>query len=292
MLTLTGDEHLAIVRKHMSDRRWSQVIRFILRGLVRPPEIAAVFSMLDTEGADDPLAREAADLLAADVAVGAGSADAQTRRRLLDRVAHEIETGERMGHRAQLLDRLAPGLSRREVRANLAQRFTTWLQAAPRGTWASVLDALAVWPADDTLLQLLWHALLSDDDDVQRTAGRVLSARFSEDDDVAQRLAELASTTRLYDRRAAATEALSLGWPNHNGLDPLIGSGAEHPDFAVQHASIAADLRRGNNTDANRTGLIRLFRQPPALLGLVQGTDGADDRALPRRSGHLRRVCG
>lgn len=116
-----------------------------------------------------------------------------------------------------------------------------------------------------TLLGLLWHALLTDDDQIQHIACRALGTRFSGDNIVADRLAELALTARLDHRRAAATEALSLGWLDHPALDALIATGREHLDFAVRHASVAADLRRGNAIEANRTILIDLVDHSPMI---------------------------
>jgi len=118
---------------------------------------------------------------------------------------------------------------------------------------------------------MLWHAMLDDNDEVHRVACRVIGAKFAGHDDVADRLVNLATTTRLPHRRAAATEALSLGWPDHPALAPLIASGREHPDFAVRHASVAADLRRGNATDANRSLLIDLLDHAPRIISWSGG---------------------
>lgn len=265
MLVRPNADQIALFREHLTDRRWSQVLRFLIRGLVRPPEIIAIFDALDQTDVHDPQRREYTDLLAADVVVGGGQADAVTRRRLLDRVIREIETGERTAHRARLIDRLVVGLSRREIRGELQTRFEGWLRAVSREMWPAVLGAAASWQADDTLLGLLWHALLNDSDQVHRVAARVLGTRFAGNTDVVERLVALADTTRLPHRRAAATEALSLGWPQHNALDSLINTGRQHPDFAVRHASIAADLRRGNINDANRTALTDLLDHSPTI---------------------------
>lgn len=271
LLTRPSDDQIVLFRDHLTDLRWSQVLRFLMRGLIRPPEIAAIFDALDATETSNPLRREATDLLAADVAIGAGHADAKTRRRLLDRIMREIEAGERDTHRAQLADRLVAGLSRKEIRSDVEQRLAAWLHGASRETWSSVLRAASTWEADDTLLGLLWHALLDDNDEVHRVACRVIGASFAGHDQVAERLSQLASTTRLPHRRAAATEALSLGWPDHPSLDALISTGREHPDFAVRHASLGADLRRGNATEANRSILIDLLDHAPSITAWSDG---------------------
>ncbi|WNV84718.1 NACHT domain-containing protein [Umezawaea sp. Da 62-37] len=265
LLTLSGDQVMQVAVDHLTDRRWSQVVRFMIRGITRPPEIVEMFARLDVGAANNPLLREATDLLAAEVAVGAGSVDAPMRRRLLERVVAVVETGEREAHRAALLDRLVTGLSRREVRGELSTRFGTWLHAYPRETWGAALRAASTWPADDVLHTVLWHALHADEDDVQRLAGRLLGTKFAGDDTVAGRLADLACITRLPGRRAAATEALSLCAPAHPALDSLIATGSSHPHFAVRHACVGADLRRGNTTEANRDALITLLDGAPQL---------------------------
>jgi hypothetical protein len=265
MLARPTHEQIRLFEDHLADGRWSQVLRFLIRGLVRPPEISAIFEALDHASTVDPLLREHANMLAADVAVGAGQADAPTRRRLLDHVIREIETGERTLHRAHLIDSLAVGLARPEIRGELMTRFEGWLRAAPREMWPAVLRAASNWEADELLLDMLWHALLTDSDEVHRVAGRVLGTAFGGDNEVAGRLAELANTTRLPYRRAAAIEALSLGWPQHEALDSLIATGRDHADFAIRHSSIAADLRRGNMTAANRSALIELLDHSPRL---------------------------
>ena len=271
LLTRSGIAQIDLFREHLTDRRWSQVLRFLLRGLTRPTEITAIFDALDNSGHDDPLTREHLNQLAADVVANAGSADAQTRRRLLDRVIREVETGERTPHQAHLIDTLVAGLARPEARAALLQRFTGWLRVVPHDSWATALAAASNWEADDQLLDVLWHALLSETDRVHRVAARVLGARFSGNDDVANRLAALAGTTRLPHRWAAATEALSIGWPNHEALDTLIATGRSHTDFAIRHAAIAADLGRGNATDDNRAALIDLLDHAPTLTTWSNG---------------------
>jgi hypothetical protein len=126
---------------------------------------------------------------------------------------------------------LVLGLSRKEIRSELERRFGDWSRGASRETWSSVLSAVSAWEADDTLLGMLWHALLDDNDGVHRVACRVIGEKFAGNDDIADHLVNLATTVRLPHRRAAATEALSIGWPDHPALDPLIESGRKHPDL-------------------------------------------------------------
>jgi hypothetical protein len=271
LLGLPSDEQIRLFCDHLTDRRWSQVLRFLVRGLARPPEIAAIFDTADEASDGDPLLREATNLLAADITVGAGQADAETRQRLLDHVIGEIETGERTAHRAQLLDRLVVGLSRREARSELEKRFGQWLRGASRETWSSVLTAASTWEPDDALLGMLWHAVLDDNDEIHRLAGRVIGTKFVGRREVADRLVQLANTTRLPHRRAAATEALALGWPRHHDLGPLIATGREHSDFAVRHASVAADLRLGNTTEVHRSLLIELLDHAPSITAWSGG---------------------
>lgn len=258
-----------LFREHVHENRWGQVLRFLVRALTRPDEIAAIFGEL--EGTAGAHRCEATTLLAADVATGAGQVDALTRRRLLARVTSEVEEGERLGHRGLLVDRLAGGLARHEINDELSQRFAGWLRGVDDSTWSSLLRAVSNWPPDDDLLRFAWHGILADDDRVQRAAARVLATSFPGDAGVAERLAALASQTWLHDRRAAATEALSLGWSNHPAVDDLISRGKEHYDFAVRHSALAADLRRGNATSANRQLLMGLLDHAPRLSSWDEG---------------------
>lgn len=268
-------EQRDLFREHVHENRWGQVLRFLIRALTRPDEIGAIFAEL--EGTAGAHRREAANLLAADVATGAGQIDALTRRRLLARVTTEVEEGERLGHRGLLVDRLADGLARHEINDELSQRFAGWLRGIDDSTWSSLLAAASNWPPDNDLLRFAWHGILADEDRVQRAAARVLAKTFAGNGDVAQRLAALASQTWLHGRRAAATEALSLGWPNHAAVDDLIRRGKEHYDFAVRHSALAADLRRGNATNANRQLLMGLLDHAP---GLSSWADGVMDLIL------------
>lgn len=271
LLASTSNEQITLFQEHVADRRWQQVLRFMLRGLARPAEIAAIFDALNAAAAGSQLLQEAVDLLAAEVAVGTGALDAPLRRRLLERATGEIETGERAMHRARLVESLVPGLARRELRTSLAERCQAWLRACDTTMWSATLRAAEAWEADSTLLEMLWHGLLSDDDEVQRTAGRVLGRSFSGDTTVAARLTHLAATTRSWGRRAAATEALSMGWPDHEALDVLIDSGRTHPHHAVRHACVAADLRRGHRSDDNRDALMQLFDHTRRLSAWTDG---------------------
>jgi hypothetical protein len=145
-----------------------------------------------------------------------------------------------------------------------------WLQASAPSTTPGALEATAEWPADQDTLSLLWHALHADDDKAQRTAARVIGTIFSSDEAVAQRLVDLAGSTMRYDRRAAAIEALSTGWPHHTALDALITSGITHPDYAVRRACVEADLHRGTGND-HRTVLIELLTSAPRYSAWADG---------------------
>jgi hypothetical protein len=256
---LPAEDQTTLIVERLTDPHWTAVVGFLIRSLVRPPEISALFDTLAERAAADPRYSEAVDLLAADIATGAGKADAPIRRRLAERVITEVEYGERHAHRARLIDKLVTGLTRRELREMLTARFGRWLSGADTLAWGAVLSAAADWGDEEALLDLLWHALHTDDDQVQRAAGQLLGRSFGGRPDVVGRIAALATRTGLPRRRAAATEALSLADPLLPALDDLIASGAGHRDYAIRHASIAADLRRGHTTDAHRDALIQLL---------------------------------
>lgn len=270
LLTLHHDVQIELIRSHAADRRWSAVLGFALRGLTRPVEVGSVFDALDQAGELDPLLREAADLLAADVAVSPGCIDALTRRKLLSRVARAIESGDRLTHRLQLLSRLTPGLSRPEARDFLLVQFAVWLESSALTSSAWALEPLVDWPAEKDTQELLWCAMHEDDGAVQRTAARLLGTLFASDDAVRQRLVVLADSTLCYARRAAAIEALSTGWPDDACLEDLIREGIEHPDYAVRRASVSADLRRKDHAD-HRGRLIELARMAPRRSAWADG---------------------
>ena len=50
LLTRPSDDQIVLFRDHLTDRRWSQVLRFLMRGLIRPPEITAIFDALTRPG--------------------------------------------------------------------------------------------------------------------------------------------------------------------------------------------------------------------------------------------------
>ena len=274
LVTRPVDEVVDCFREHLADRRWTQVLRFLIRGLIRPPEIAAVFEGLDAADANDVLLIEAVEVLAAHTAVGAGNTEGQTRHRLLERGVVAVATSERDSHRAELLDTLVTGFSRPEVAGRVRTQVSAWLRGLAPPIWPSVLDACASWEPDERLLEMVWQGLLDDDDEVQRTAANVIGTKFGGQADVAERIANLATRTRLFSRRAAAIEGLSLGWHDHPALETLIERGRSSPSFPVRRASIEADLRRGNTTDENRAAAVELLDHKPRISrwsnGLVE----------------------
>lgn len=271
LLTLPLDELARLFCEQLGSRRWSQVLRFVVRGLVRPPEIDSIFDSLNGAAAVDPLLAEATTMLAAEVAVGGANVEGATRHRLLRHAADVVETGERVRHRAAVADALTLGLSRPEVSEALEGMVATWMEALPSVAWASAIDATSNWDPDDVLFDILWHGILAEDNRVQRVAARGLSEKFRDRVDLADRIANLARTTNLFDRQAAAIEALSLGWPSDPRLDELITEGRDAMSFSVRHAAIAADLRRGNCGPANRSALISLFDGKPSLSAWCEG---------------------
>jgi NACHT domain/Ribbon-helix-helix protein, copG family/Restriction endonuclease len=261
-LLLCGEKvRRSTIIKHLDDPKWREVITLCLQRMTDRHEIQTLFEAFDGMGL---IVGEIVDQLAAAVSFASSNElDYETRERLADRVFTRIELGERIRHRLQLISQI-PDALRSPMREPTLRRIDGWIWGTRKYPNIDDFTALARWPIDQLTEQTLWTGVLSDHRSVQRVCASILGDLHARKNDLRDRLLDLALSTNLVGRRAAAIEALGRGWPSEPALDSLISDAIGSPSPELLAAAVAADLRRGNITPENRDRLLHLGELEPS----------------------------
>lgn len=256
LLLSRAEDRRATIVSQVNDPQWRETIALCLQQLNDENEVRSIFEDLDAEG---PVFGEVVDQLAAAVAFAdVNSLSAEFRESLARRVVARIETGERPAHRLQLIGRV-PDALRSPVRTSILRRLDEWLWAVRKHPMVGDYGALADWPVDELSEHALWRGILAEDSSIQRVCAAVLGdLHAGGSGELPRRLVELARTSNLVGRQAAAIDALVRGWPETAEIDELIDNAmrSRSPDLVA--AAVGADLRRGNVTEQNRDLLLGL----------------------------------
>lgn len=241
---LTAQENL--VREHAGDSAWHEVILAVVWLTHRPPEVAQIVSVLQDVQASASSLLQQLDIseLLAEIGFGRFDCPPTDSRQLAQAACVSIEEAGWLPHRQRLLGHAVEGIQASKTRQIVESHLRQWVWSSAR--WREQwYRALERWPAQPRIFELLLRALHDEEAQNQRAAARTLAKLAEGRDEIAIHLQALAIRGEDPLLRSAATEALSMGWPDHIDLDRVIDAGhrAECPELQV--AAIAARVRRG-----------------------------------------------
>jgi hypothetical protein len=282
-------EQVRVMKARYSDPLWSEVLLCLIHLTRRPADVQTLANAIQAE-CRHPVDRMAADLLLAEVVFGGFHCPNALARDITYATFEQIETGTWLPFRERLLQRILDGLRSAKARGTIEAKVPEWFPS--RLHWRPfIFRAMEGWTSDPCILHCLERALPDEDTGVQRSAAHSL-ARIAEGDPViGSRVADAARHADDPHARAAAVEALSLGWPDHVELPEILEIAGQSIAPTLQLAAIAAKVRIGMQTENDREKLMRLGSWSPAVdVNWQQEVPASLLRGWPR-SESIKRAC-
>ncbi len=253
----TLDEQKSFVERHFEDPRWKEVVLSLLSMTRRPDELRLLVERMK---ASTPPQSFLVVELRAEVAFGDFDCPADLAKDIAGQCFLAIERESWMPHRETLLDTALQALHSGKTAEMLRQRVRRWVYA--RNRWqVGCFTAMRHWPADLETESVLMGGLHDEDPNNQRAAGQALAEVFRGDQAVGDRLAELALESPQPRLRAAAIEALVLGWPEHQSLESIIDHSQRSLSAEVRLATIGIRISRRLHNDSDFDYLLELGRR-------------------------------
>ncbi|MFZ5480839.1 MAG: NACHT domain-containing protein [Myxococcota bacterium] len=225
---------------------WEHVVLALIWLSPSPAETSRLLSCLPSDVVG--LELEQKMRLHAEVAFGPFQSPAPWRREAMQAVEREIEVGERLEQRQDLLQRLLPGIQDVRIGGEVQRLVSRW--KVSRESWrAGTLAGVERWPRSPETWHVLRVALNDDDMAVQRAAGHAFAAVYGGDPEVGEALVGLAGGSGRPSTRAAALGALLRGWPSMEALTALLRSARTSMSEIVVLAAIEGRVERAEQDD-------------------------------------------
>ncbi|MGH7778484.1 MAG: hypothetical protein ACREQR_01480 [Candidatus Binataceae bacterium] len=253
---LTLSEQRSFVERHFEDPRWREVL-LSLFATRRPDELRILLETMKPGGA--PESFFVAELRAE---VGFGDFDCPTdlAKIIAEECFRAIEREAWLPHRRRLLDAALQGLHSRKTVEMVQKVVRRWVYSR-HGWKPGWFAAMKNWPANSDTRNVLLNGLYNEDPQIERAAARTLAEVFQTDQGVGDLSAQVALKSPGAKLRAAAIEALGLGWPNHKFLDGIVADSRKSLSPEVRLAGIAIRIKRGIHEASDFNALLQMARR-------------------------------
>lgn len=251
--SLPLDELRHLLRTHVGEPRWRDVVRAALSMVRRPEELADLVRSFDPVPAEDELAVAE---LRAEVAFGEFRCPATFAASLAAETFDRVISHPLLPHRERLLTHVFTGLRTARSREVVRDRLRRWAVAL-KGWRPGTYQALRKWPATDETVAMLWDAMHDEDESVAIESTRTLAAVAAARSDVGDRLRRAARSGLSPRIRATSLLALTLGWPGEETI-ALARKARRSVDPSVRTAAIAVLVRSGQHTEEDLDSLLSM----------------------------------
>jgi hypothetical protein len=268
---LPFDQQQSLVAQHGADPQWEPVVLSLLWLAQRPSETEALLGALPDTIAGS--ASEQLERIRAEVAFGPFDTSAQWAQAAARQAITVVEQGERPSHQAQILDRVLVGTGNARTSSLAADAVGRWAYNRT-GNRPGAIQALGRWPQAPETWNILAAALSDIDPNVQHAAGRVIPRVYGCEEQARDFLVAAAKTSQRPTVRAAAFDALSLGWSDEPELQGLSQKARASAATEMNIAAVDYAVRQGTASDENLMALVPLisgdcFRSPNGWVDSV-----------------------
>ncbi len=254
---LTLADQKSFVEKHFASPRWKDVLLSLFSMTRRPDELRL---LVETMKASTPPESFAVAELRAEAAFGDFDCPADLAKSIAEECFLGIEREPWLPHRERLLDIALQGLHSGKTAELVRQRVRRWVYA--RNGWQpGWFRAMRRWPADAETQRVLVAGLHDEDPGTQRAAAQTLAEVFRSDQPVGNLLAQFSLKSPRPKLRAAAMEALALGWPEHPYIDSILDHSQRSLSPEVRLANIGIRISRRIQNDSDFDYLLELARR-------------------------------
>jgi NACHT domain-containing protein/restriction endonuclease len=220
LFSMSSDDRLRIVRERCADSQWREVILALFSEIGRPDDIKQFVEQILAKDVNY-IEHDVVLSLLAETAFGFFNCSVGLAIKLANEVFKEIELGNRISKREDLLRHAISGLRSSKVRDVVQEKLKSWFPR--RGWWrqADLFAEMAKWPRLPEVIECLVRGMHDEQVSAQRQAARSLADLAGGDDKVGERMASLACRAIDPSVRAAALEGFLRGWPEHDELPAL-----------------------------------------------------------------------
>lgn len=245
---------------------WRNVIANLAALLDRPTEVkdlvAAIETARDRDASRVSLVNR--DVLLADIAFGPSRKAPATGQALICAAFNTIERGAWMLARREALRSALTYLGDESVATPVDVRMPRW---APRREkyLGGLFDVLSTWVPTADVEAALIGGLFDEERHNQRSAARALARVFGGRAEIQQRLRAILETTADLSVAAAVLEALSVGWPDTDGLSDLHDTAIMSLDPTLRLVGITGRAAGGRAQSSDRDALVGLLSEFPEI---------------------------
>ena len=271
-----------LVERRFDDPRWKDVLLSVFYMTRRPEELRSLLQAMNATSVTKEFARAE---LCAEVAFGDFDCPADLAKKIADESFLAIERETWMPHRERLLEAALQGIHSGRTADMVRRRLRRWVYSRNgwQGGW---FEAMKHWPAEPATLSVLLSGLYDEEPSTQRAAARALAAVFGGDQRVGDTLSHLALRSPRPKLRAAAMEAIGLGWPKYESIETILNHAQRCISAEVRLAALGIRISRGVHDDSDFNLLLELARRrsdlrvhyawaPEITNGLANGWHGS-----------------
>jgi hypothetical protein len=258
LVGLPFDEQIRIVRCHLTDPQWNEVVLCLLYQLQRPDEVDRIIGVIEeVEGSPDVLMMR--DFLLAEIAFGEFKRSPALAKRLAEETFVRIETGRwPLAIRRGLLTQAIEGLSSAVLGNRVVQKVSEWFPRWHRYGLRDVFEAMASWPEEELTAPVLWRGLHDEFYNAARMAARTVAARYGGQTEYSSRLLRLVSAPPGFGAAAAGIEALWRGWPDLPELNDVLERARHSQSALIAIAGIRGRVGLTSHTDEDLARLLEI----------------------------------
>lgn len=250
------EEQADVIEQRCSDSQWREVVLGTLHLTRRTEDVDRLVGRVRGRSFDE-VERLYARSLLAEIAFGDFGCTAALTKAIAREAFEQVEVGEWMPQRRELLRHALEGLRSTRLREQVKVKLRTWFPAREQFR-EGLFAAIGTWPRTSEAVDTLFRGMHDEEPANQRAAGRSLSAMASGDGPVADRLVSLARTAVEPGLRAAAIEALLQGWIDRPEIADLLEDNRRSASPELRLVSILGRVKKGNHNDEDLEELLRL----------------------------------
>lgn len=249
-------EQGGVVEERCSDPQWREVILGTLHLTGRADDADRLVGRVRGQAFDE-VERLYARSLLAEIAFGDFGCTAALAKAIAQEAFEQIEFGEWMPHRRDLLRHALEGLRSTRLREQVKARLRSWFPARERFR-GNLLMAMARWPSTPEAIDALLRGMHDEEPSNQRAAAKALATMASGDALTGDRLVSLARTAVEPGLKAAAVEALRQGWLDRSEVTSLLEDARQLASPELRLIAILGRVGTGAHTDEDLEELLRL----------------------------------
>ena len=252
---ITTRRSVKIVQKYFSDTQWSEVILALFQLTTRTSDIEKLVEAIN-KGISSVLEKHSAEELLSEVTFTDLNCPSKLSTSLANKCFEQIEESSWMPHRQRLLENALKGLRSAKTRELVKGRLVRWF---PERIWEyqDIFSVMKNWPKCPEVIECLFKGFHSEHPTNQISSAISLATVAGGDPEIGERIVKLARNAIDPIIRAAALQALTIGWPSHDALTKIVEDAYKSISPELKFAAFFSIIKQGKQTDSDLQNLLQ-----------------------------------